>query len=274
MKALLPAAIGWPSALPRMPRPGTARTSVVTTGSSPRAAAATVTARASPCSEWRSSPAPRASTSSVPAPSHSMPTMRDLPEVSVPVLSKASNRVRARASRVAGSRTRQPQRANRPMPSEVASGAARPTAHGQATTSTASPTSSARSNGNQLRPISDRQPAEDENDRHRDADHAIGNALHRAAAGQRVAHRPANLRPAGGGAGAAALDQQRSVDIDAAGDHRGAGAFGDLAALPGDHGFIGVGQALDNDTVDRNALARPDAHQHAGADLTHRAAGL
>ena len=54
----------------------------------------------------------------------------------------------------------------------------------------------------------------------------------------------------------------------------GAGALGDLPALPGDHGFIGVGLALDDHAVDRNALARPDPHQHAGADLAHRAACL
>ena len=44
--------------------------------------------------------------------------------------------------------------------------------------------------------------AEDEHERHGHADDAVGDALHRAAAGERLAHRAADLRPAGRGPGA------------------------------------------------------------------------
>ena len=71
-------------------------------------AAAAAMARARPCSEWRSRPAARESTSSMLAPSRSMPTRRALPDVKVPVLSKATSRTCARVSSTPGSRTRQP----------------------------------------------------------------------------------------------------------------------------------------------------------------------
>ena len=45
-------------------------------------------------------------------------------------------------------------------------------------------------------------------------------------------------------------------------------------ALAGDHRLVGVRFALDDHAVDRDALARPHPHQHAGADLAHRAARL
>ena len=44
-----------------------------------------------------------------------------------------------------------------------------------------------------------------------------------------------------------------------------------MTALPGDHGLVGVRLALNHHAIDRNALARPDAHQHAGSYFPHRA---
>ena len=143
----MPAATGSPSALPRMPRPGTAANVAGRDRLDAALGGRIDDGARQPMLGMALQPGGPGEHLVLAAPSVSMPTRRDAPEVSVPVLSKASSRVRARASSAAGSRTRQPQRASRPMPSEVASGAARPTAQGQATTSTASPTSSARSNG-------------------------------------------------------------------------------------------------------------------------------
>jgi hypothetical protein len=50
-----------------------------------------------------------------------------------------------------------------------------------------------------------------------------------------------------------------------------ADVFLDRAALAGDYRFIGVGSALDDDAIHRNAFSRPHSHQHAGFDLSHRA---
>ena len=125
-----------------------------------------------------------------------------------------------------------------------------------------------------LRPVHRRSDAQHEDDRHEDADNGVGKALARAASAQCIPHRSTDQRPPGRVCHAAALDQERAVEIDAAGDHIRADALGDLPAFAGDHGLVGVRFALFDHAVDGNALSRPNTHQHTGANLAYRPAAL
>ena len=193
-----------------------------------------------------------------------MPTTRARPDVSVPVLSKASNRARASASSAPGSRTRQPCRASRPMPSEVARERRGP------------PHTGRRPRAPRGRSAAPDRRATFAPSRRPSTRRATGRAAPicrprgrqgagRTAAGQRLANRAADLRPAG--CGSAPLLRIRSgpsrlmlpaITVEPA-------LFVDRPAFAGDHGFIGVRFPFDDHAVDRNALARPDPHQRAGA---------
>ena len=93
-----PTTTGRPSAWPRMPRPGTARARSASAGRIRLASAAPTIARASGCSDDRSSPAASRNTSSTGTPSVSIAVRDVAPAVSVPVLSKAITRTPASAS--------------------------------------------------------------------------------------------------------------------------------------------------------------------------------
>ena len=125
-----------------------------------------------------------------------------------------------------------------------------------------------------LRPVSHGQGAEHQHAGHGSGDGAVGQALDRAALHQRVAHRPADLCPTRSGPAAAAADQHQAFHVDTAGNHRRAEALLDRPALAGNDRFIGVGCALDDDAVHRDAFARPHPHQRPGDDVAHRAATL
>ncbi len=149
-----------------------------------------------------------------------------------------------------------------------------PTAQGQATTSTARPINSARSNGKCCAQYTDAPTP---------SMRMIGTNTPTMLSARRwlglrqikrIPHRSTDLRPAGRVCHAAALDQERAVKIDAAGDHMRSEALGDLPAFAGDHGLVGVRFALFDHAVDGNALPRPNPHQRTGADLAHRPAVL
>ena len=108
--------------------------------------------------------------------------------MSVPVLSKATTRTPASASTIWPPRTRQPRRASRPIPSEVARAPARPSPQGQATTRTARPASSAWSSGVRSRPDQHGETREDEHGRNEGARDPIRQALRVARLGQGLAH--------------------------------------------------------------------------------------
>ena len=258
-----------------MPRPGTVRTSRMAIGSSPRAAAAATMARAKPCSEWRSSPAARASTSSAAVPSLSMATTR------------ASTRGE-RAGLVEGD---QPHARKRLERGRVAHQAAVP---GQP--------SDAQRGGHRCRQPDRARTGHHqyrEADQQRAVERQVLRPVHcrsRRRARERSARtrRQSDRQGAGSGCGGcsasrtdrqicaqrvafaapAASDQERAFEIDAAGDHLRADALGDLPAFASDHGLVGVRFALDDHAVDGNALPRPNPHQHAGANLAHRPAVL
>ena len=191
-----------------MPRPGTARTSRAGTNSKPRVGCGCNDGAAQAMFGMALQPGgQRQHFAGRDAVGLDRDDLRP-PNVSVPVLSKAITRTRANSSSAPASRTRQPWRANRPMPSDVASGAARPTAHGQATTRTESP-SAWRGRAAAIAPSrsrSGRRAASTPGTAAATARSAIRwIGLRRS---QRIAHRPADLRPPRGGSAAAAADQQ------------------------------------------------------------------
>jgi hypothetical protein len=92
--------------------------------------------------------------------------------------------------------------------------------------------------------------------------------------GEGFAYRATDLRPVRRRPGTADLDQQRAVQVDAAGDHRGTGRFFHRSALTGDDGFVGVGDAVPNHAVDRETLAGPHPDQRSGGQVPGRPAFL
>ena len=134
----LPRSSGRSPTRPCVPRPGTASTSRGASSSRPRARAASITARASgcslpPCRLAASASAASASTSGAGENASS----RGRPRVRVPVLSKATVRTRWAISSASASLIRMPNFAATPVPAMIAVGVARPSAQGQAITSTA-----------------------------------------------------------------------------------------------------------------------------------------
>ena len=136
----------WPAMSPRIPRPGNDRSASSACGVMPRRAAASVTARASGCalplcrpaameSHSISSSAPSRGTSRSSSDTSAVSTGR--PSVKVPVLSNATVSTRRAISSALASFTRMPRVAAMPVPAITATGVARPSAQGQAITSTA-----------------------------------------------------------------------------------------------------------------------------------------
>ena len=152
----LPSRSARPSTVPETPRPGSARRSAaaVTVSSAEACArAASFTARASGCSLPDCSAAARRSASRSLRPgAAARPVSEGLPAVSVPVLSKATTRTACATSSACASLIRMPWRAAAPVPTMIAAGVARPSAQGQAITSTATARSRAASQSPPIRP--------------------------------------------------------------------------------------------------------------------------
>ena len=133
----LPSARVCPSTMALTPRPGRARTSVAGAAAMPSAAARACTARARGCSlpAWTEAARRSSVDRSVPGAGRAAATP-GLPSVSVPVLSKATVRMRCATSSASASRIRMPAWAATPVPAMMAAGVARPRAQGQAITRT------------------------------------------------------------------------------------------------------------------------------------------
>ena len=144
----LPSASRAPCTRPWLPRPATACTSSAAPAVTPRSRAASSTARASGCALWACKAAAACSTASSSTPATpSMRNSRGWPSVSVPVLSKATVSTRCAISSACASLIRMPCCAATPVPAMMAAGVARPSAQGQAITSTATACSRASSTG-------------------------------------------------------------------------------------------------------------------------------
>ena len=136
-----------PSAVPRIPRPGTASNeaglpagsaSSAGTGHSGRSFSRySTTAPASGCSDFFSRARRiRRYSSCFPGAAHMNPVTRGFPSVSVPVLSRTTTSIFFATSRLSASLIRMPFSAPLPVPTMIAVGVASPRAHGQAIIST------------------------------------------------------------------------------------------------------------------------------------------
>ena len=150
------------------------------------------------------------------------------------------------------------------MPSEFAIGAARPTAQGQATTSTDEPDEQRLIERQALRPIEQRQRAEGQNDRHEERPPrgrryaACGSTRHasrtdRQICAQRVC-RPAPLLRISSGPSRLMLPASTAAPT----------PFAICRLSPVITASSVCELALHNHAVDRDALARPDPDQHPG----------
>ena len=137
-QAALPRATGWPPTRPRMPWPGTSTTSSGSTSWQWWAAAASTTAWARTCGEtWSSEPARARISSGGRVPAGTTAARAGRPLVRVPVLSMSRVVHLARRSSTAPPLITMPRRAARDRPETSATGAARISGQGVATTSTA-----------------------------------------------------------------------------------------------------------------------------------------
>ena len=137
-----------PCTAPSVPRPGTARTLSGEATANCCASAAAPTARASGCSLPLCIEATAAITCAASSPgTTSNAVRRGLPTVRVPVLSNATTSTLCASSSACASLIRMPCFAATPVPAMMAAGVARPSAHGQAMTSTATAWINASSTG-------------------------------------------------------------------------------------------------------------------------------
>ena len=127
-----------PSTIASIPKPGMALNSVAGESSSPFTAAALTIASASECSEFFSAEAARRRISASVKPAAGMISVTaGFPRVKVPVLSSSTALILWAFSSVSALRMRIPYSAPLPVPTMIAVGVAKPKAHGQAITSTA-----------------------------------------------------------------------------------------------------------------------------------------
>ena len=143
----LPARQTLPSTLPWMPWPGICENSVTGRKGAPRRLASSTMARARGCSESASSEAAAVSSvSSETCACGARSVTTGWPWVMVPVLSSTTTCTSCAVSRASADLIRMPLLAPRPVPTMIAVGVARPSAHGQDTTSTDTAIVSANSN--------------------------------------------------------------------------------------------------------------------------------
>jgi len=136
-KRAVPARISTPSRSARTPLPGSAVNSSGS-GISPSTRARSTIARATGCSDLFSAMPARSRIMPSPAsPTGTTSDTDNMPVVRVPVLSSTTAVVRYAASSASPLRKSTPRSAPRPVPTITAVGVARPMAHGQAITSTA-----------------------------------------------------------------------------------------------------------------------------------------
>ena len=190
-------------------------------------AAAAAIARAIGCSDACSSaPTSRSASARSTAGAVTTSTSAILPSVTVPVLSSTIVSTRRVDSSTSGPLIRMPSCAPRPVPTSSAVGVARPSAHGQATISTATVgRERERRVGARRRASSRASPtAIAITTGTKTAGDAVGEPLHRRLARLRVVDELRDLRERGVGADARRLDDEPAADVDGRAGDRVAGA--------------------------------------------------
>ena len=182
-----------------------------------RARRAAAIARATGCSDacsTRADEPQRLGARRCPAPVTTS-TSVSLPSVTVPVLSSTIVSTRRVDSSTSGPLIRMPSCAPRPVPTSSAVGVARPSAHGQATISTATVAEKANvASAPRREPVAERRGGDRDHDRHEDGRDPVGEPLHRRLAGLRVLDELRDLRERRVGADARRLDDEAAADVD------------------------------------------------------------
>ncbi len=132
-----------------------------------------------------------------------------------------------------------PRRAAWPVPTMMAVGVASPSAQGQAISSTATACASAREAGwpasSQPASVSARDAAHRRHEARRDA---VGELLHRQLGALRVVDQLDDAGQHGVAADGGDAHDEAAVAVEAAADHRVAGALGHRQRFAGEHGFV------------------------------------
>ena len=226
-------------------------------------------ARASGCSDSRSTAAVSASSSASSMPSATTSVTSGSPLVRVPVLSITTVSIRAEASSAVAFLNSTPRRAPSPVPTMIAVGVARPSASGQVMTTTVMANSSAMVSGSvgEQRPGGEGGGAAEQGDEHQPERGPVGQPLPGGLGVLRLLHQRDDLGQRGVGADLGGPDPQRAVGVDGRADDLAARGLVHRQALPGDHRLVDLGLAVLDDAVDRDLRAGPDQQQVPGDDL-------
>ena len=195
------------------------------------------------------------------------------PTVSVPVLSTTSVSMRPARSSAAALRMSTPARAPAPLPTMIAVGVARPSAQGQAITSTAT----ARDQRGRARsPVihhvrANVSSAITTTTGTKTPRHGVGEALDRRLRALRFLDQPDDARERGVRADAGRAAAQQPCRVERAGIDARAGVLRDRQAFAGQHRFVDARPAFEHDAVDRDGFARPHDEHVADANARRRA---
>ena len=187
-----------------------------------------------------------------------MEVTRGRPSVTVPVLSSTTVvtlRARCNASPL---RIRIPCSAAFPMPTIMEIGVARPSAHGQAITSTVMAVTmlkAVRGSGPKLNHSQEGHDGNQQHDGHEHAGHLIDQTRYRRPGSLCRAHHVDDVRQYRVPADAAGPEQETAGPVERAADHLVPGGLVHREWLAGQHGFIDAGAPFDDDPIDRNLLA-------------------
>ena len=181
------------------------------------------------------------------------------PAVIVPVLSRTTQSSRCVASSTSPPLMTMPSWAPRPVPTMIAVGVARPSAHGHAMISTAiaAVKASAAAWPVTSHPTGGEQRDQDHH-RHEHARHAVGEPLHRRLGRLRLLDEPRDLGERGVAPDAGGPDDEPARRVDGRAEHLGAGGDLDRDGLSRQHRHVDCARPVDDDAVGRDLLARPD----------------
>ena len=187
--------------------------------------------------------------------------------VRVPVLSKTTPSTLARRSRTSPLRTKMPSAAARPHPTIMATGAARPMAHGQATSSTARPLSTALprlpTTSHQTRKVT---RGADEHGGDEDAADPVGEPLERGLVPLGVLHQPLQAGQHRLGGHRVDPDHQDPAPVAGPAGHLVPGPPVHRERLAGQHRLVDRRPARHHRAVEGEGLAGPDPDQRADRD--------
>ncbi len=239
----------------------------------PRSVAAATSAAASGCSLAFSTLAtsPRIPSAS-PSRAHAW-SSRGFPTVRVPVLSTRSVSTSRSTCRASASRKRTPILAPRPMPTMMESGVASPSAHGQATISTAVAVASAwtkRGSGPKTSHAANVTAARSDHGRHEPGGDAVHELLERRTAALRLPDPRHDAGEQRVGADGVRAHHDAPGAVEGPAGHAVARALLGGDGLAREHRLVDRGRALEDDAVDRDALPRPHAEPVARDHVPER----